>query len=96
MHKQHTRQQTHHKQHKQNKTKPNKKTQNGTTNTTKSISNDIFFGSIFAEATSDANSAGISMTVGVDYIPFEADIDKRSITQSELGDSNDTASTGTN
>ena len=70
---------------------------NGTTNTTKSISNDIFFGSIFAEATSDANSAGISMTVGVDYIPFEAEFDSRSTTQSSLKAKADGAATsGTN
>tara|TARA_B100000530_G_C15886215_1_gene459518 strand:- start:435 stop:1109 length:675 start_codon:yes stop_codon:yes gene_type:complete len=69
---------------------------NGTTNTTKSISNDIAYGSIFAEATSDANSAGISMTVGVDYIPFEAEFDSRSTTQATIKGKSTSSTSGTN
>ena len=67
---------------------------NGTIDATKNVSDDITIGSIFAEFTNMGDRFGI--TLGVDYIPFDADIDKRSITQSELGDEDDTASTGTN
>jgi len=67
---------------------------NGTTDATKNVSDDFMVGSIFAEYTNMGDKFGI--TLGVDYIPFDADIDKRSITQSELGDESDTASTGTN
>ena len=69
---------------------------NGTTNTTKNISNDIGYGSIFAEATSDANSAGISLTVGVDYIPFEAEFDARSTTQATIKGKSTSSTSGTN
>ena len=67
---------------------------NGTIDATKTVSDDFAVGSIFAEFTNMGDRFGI--TLGVDYIPFDADIDKRSITQSELGDEDDTASTGTN
>jgi len=67
---------------------------NGTIDATKNVSDDFAVGSIFAEFTNMGDRFGI--TLGVDYIPFDADIDKRSITQSELGDEDDTASTGTN
>jgi len=70
---------------------------NGTTNTTKNISNDIAYGSLFAEMTSDTNASGLSLTVGVDYIPFEAEFDSRSTTQSSLKAKGDgAASSGTN
>ena len=70
---------------------------NGTTNTTKNISNDIAYGSLFAEMTSDTNASGLSLTVGVDYIPFEAEFDSRSTTQSSLKAKGDGAATsGTN
>lgn len=67
---------------------------NGTIDATKNVSDDFAVGSIFAEFTNMGDRFGI--TLGVDYIPFDADIDKRSITQSELGDEDDSASTGTN
>ena len=70
---------------------------NGTTNTTKNISNDIAYGSLFAEMTSDTNESGLSLTVGEDYIPFEAEFDSRSTTQSSLKAKGDGAATsGTN
>ena len=50
-------------------------------------------GSVFFENTVMGDTMGL--TIGVDYIPFDADIDKRSITQSSLKDSS-TVTTGTN
>ena len=66
----------------------------GTTDATKNVSDTFAVGSIFAEYTNMGDKFGI--TLGVDYIPFDADIDKRKITQSEIGDKDDSASTGTN
>ena len=63
---------------------------NGTTDTTKNISNDIVFGSIFFEKAINDN-----MSVGVDFIPFEAEFESRSTTQVSLKDSSTTTS-GTN
>ena len=65
---------------------------NGTTDTTKSLSNDVTFASIFFEkAVSD------NMSVGIDFIPFEAEFESRSTTQSTLGAKADgAASSGTN
>ena len=58
---------------------------NGTTDATKNVSDDVFVGSIFAEYTfENLNSTGLALTVGADYIPVEADIDKRSITQTTI------------
>jgi hypothetical protein len=49
---------------------------NGTTDTTKNISNEVTFASIFFEkAVSD------NMSVGIDFIPFEAEFESRSTTQ---------------
>ena len=67
---------------------------NGTIDATKNVSDDITIGSIFAEFTGMGDRFGI--TLGVDYIPFDADIDKRSITQSSLKGSGTTATSGTN
>ena len=65
---------------------------NGSTDTTKSISNDVAFGSIFFEKAINEN-----MSVGVDFIPFEAEFDSRSTTQSSLKAKTDGAATsGTN
>ena len=50
---------------------------NGTTDTTKDISNDISFASIFFEKAINDN-----MSVGIDFIPFEAEFESRSTTQS--------------
>ena len=50
---------------------------NGTTDTTKDLSNDVVFGSIFLERALNEN-----MSVGIDFIPFEAEFESRSTTQS--------------
>ena len=68
---------------------------NGTTDATKNVSDDIFTGSVFAEYTAIEGDYGI--TFGVDLIPFDADIDRRSISQSSLKDKDSgAASSGTN
>ena len=65
---------------------------NGSTDTTKNISNDVTFGSIFFEKAINDN-----MSVGLDFIPFEAEFDSRSTTQSSLKAKTDGAATsGTN
>lgn len=64
---------------------------NGTTDTTKNISNDVNYGSIFFEASNGP------VTFGVDFIPFTAEFDARSTTQSSLKAKADGAATsGTN
>ena len=55
---------------------------NGTIDDKKTVSDDFIVGSIFLENTLMGEKGGI--TFGVDYIPFDADIDKRSISQSSL------------
>ena len=67
---------------------------NGTIDATKNVSDDIFTGSVFAEYTHIEGSYGIIF--GVDYIPFEADIDRRSISQSSIKGKTTSASSGTN
>ena len=65
---------------------------NGTTDTTKDISNDVVFGSVFLERAISDN-----MSIGVDFIPFEAEFESRSTTQSSLKATADGAATsGTN
>ena len=65
---------------------------NGSTDTTKSLSNDVVFGSIFLERAISDN-----MSIGVDFIPFEAEFESRSTTQSTLkGKDDGAASSGTN
>jgi len=65
---------------------------NGSTDTTKNISNEVTFGSIFIEKAINDN-----MSVGIDFIPFEAEFDSRSTTQSSLKATADGAATsGTN
>ena len=65
---------------------------NGTTDTTKNLSNDVTFASIFVE-----KALGDNMSVGVDFIPFEAEFESRSTTQSSLKAKSDGAATsGTN
>ena len=65
---------------------------NGSVDTTKDISNDIVFGSIFLERELDNG-----LTVGLDFIPFEAEFESRSTTQSSLKAKGDGAATsGTN
>ena len=68
---------------------------NGTIDDTKNVSDDFTVGSVFLEKTVMGEKFGV--TLGVDYIPFDADIDKRSISQSSVkGKSDGAASTGTN
>ena len=63
----------------------------------KTVSDDFAIGSIFAEYTAtDIQGSKLALTFGVDYIPFEADIDKRSITQEHIKGSGTTKASGTN
>ena len=64
---------------------------NGTTDTTKNLSNDIIFGSIFFE-----KALGDNMSVGLDFIPFEAEFESRSTTQSSIKEKGSSTTTGTN
>ena len=50
---------------------------NGSIDTTKNLSNDVTFASIFFEKALNDN-----MSVGIDFIPFEAEFESRSTTQS--------------
>ena len=67
---------------------------NGTTNTTKALTDTIAAGSIFAELTL-AGSGSLAITLGVDYIPVDADLDKRSASQASIKGAG-TSTTGTN
>ena len=67
---------------------------NGTITTTKTFADSVMAGSIFVETTFEFGSFGL--TLGLDYIPVDAEIDKRSITQSSVGDSSAAAKSGTN
>ena len=64
---------------------------NGTTNTTQNLSNDVTFASIFFEKALNEN-----MSVGVDFIPFEAEFESRSTTQSSIKEKGSSTTTGTN
>ena len=63
---------------------------NGTTNTTQNISNEVTFGSIFFEKAVNDN-----MSFGIDFIPFEAEFESRSTTQTSRTDGT-TDTSGTN
>ena len=68
---------------------------NGTIDATKNVSDDFSVGSIFAEFTNMGEKFGV--TLGLDYIPFDADIDKRSITQTTIPNTGAaTVTSGTN
>ena len=68
---------------------------NGTIDGEKNVTDDFMVGSIFAEYTNMGDRFG--MTVGVDFIPFDADIDERDVAQSALGAKSEGAATsGTN
>ena len=68
----------------------------GTINTTKALEDSVLAGSIFAEFTF-VGSGPLAVTIGVDYIPVDADLDKRSTTQSSLKAVGDgVATSGTN
>ena len=64
---------------------------NGSTDTTKSLSNDVVFGSIFLERAVNDN-----MSIGIDFIPFEAEFESRSTTQSSIKGAGTSTTTGTN
>ncbi|MDC0859311.1 outer membrane beta-barrel protein [Candidatus Pelagibacter sp.] len=66
---------------------------NGTIDATKNVTDDFAVGSIFAEFTNMGEKFGV--TLGLDYIPFDADIDKRSISQTSMTTSS-TVTSGTN
>ena len=68
---------------------------NGTITTTKELADSVTGGSIFAEKT--FVSGMLAVTLGVDYIPVDADLDKRTASQSTVkGKDDGAASTGTN
>ncbi len=64
---------------------------NGTTDTTKNLSNDVTFASIFFEKAVNDN-----LSVGLDFIPFEAEFESRSTTQASLKGKSDATASGTN
>ena len=64
---------------------------NGTTDTTKNISNDVTFASIFFEKAVNEN-----VSIGIDFIPFEAEFESRSTTQSSIKEKGSSTTTGTN
>ena len=64
---------------------------NGTTNTTRNLSNEVTFGSIFFEKALNDN-----MSVGIDLIPFEAEFESRSTSQSSIKAKGSSTTTGTN
>ena len=64
---------------------------NGTTDTTKNLSNDVVFASVFYEKALNDN-----ISVGIDFIPFEAEFESRSTTQASLKGKTDSTASGTN
>ena len=64
---------------------------NGSTDTTKDISNEVVFGSIFLE-----RELGNGVVVGIDFIPFEAEFESRSTSQSSIKEKGSSTTTGTN
>ena len=64
---------------------------NGTTDTNRNISNEVTFASIFFEKALNDN-----MSVGIDFIPFEAEFESRSTTQTSLKGKTDSTASGTN
>ena len=68
---------------------------NGTIDTRKNVSNDVFIGSVFLENSAELNN-GLSMTVGLDWIPFDAEFDSRSTSQSSIKEKGSSTTTGTN
>ena len=64
---------------------------NGTTDTTRSLKNDVTFASIFFEKAVNDN-----LSVGIDFIPFEAEFESRSTTQASLKGKGVATASGTN
>ena len=67
---------------------------NGTTDTTKDITNDVGIASIFLEVSNSFGDRG-HIAFGVDYIPFSAEWESRSTTQTSMTTST-TETSGTN
>ena len=67
---------------------------NGTIDTTKALTDTVQAGSIFAELTL-GGSGSLAVTLGVDYIPVDADLDKRSASQASIKGAG-TSTSGTN
>ena len=63
----------------------------GTTDTTQNTSNDLSFASVFFEKAINDN-----ISVGIDFIPFEAEFDSRSTTQTSLKGKGSSTTSGTN
>ena len=68
---------------------------NGTITTTKALTDSITAGSIFAELTLGGSSGPLAVTLGIDYIPVDADLDKRSASQASIKGAG-TSTSGTN
>jgi len=68
---------------------------NGTINTTKSLTDSVNGASIFAEHTI-LGSGSLGITLGVEYTPVDADLDKRSATQATIKDKATSSTSGTN
>ena len=68
---------------------------NGTTTTTKNLTDTVTAASVFAEYTM-VGSTGMGMTVGFDWIPVEADLDKRSAAQASIKGNTTSSVSGTN
>ena len=64
---------------------------NGTTDTTKNLSNTVTFASIFVEKALSDN-----LSVGIDFIPVDAEFESRSTTQSSIKEKGSSTTTGTN
>ena len=67
---------------------------NGTTDTTKDISNDIGIPSLFLEVGNQVGDMNVS--IGLDYIPLEAEFDSRTTTQSSIKEKGSSTTTGSN
>ena len=67
---------------------------NGTITTTKALTDTVQAGSIFGELTI-VGSGSLAVILGINYIPVDADLDKRSATQASIKGAG-TSTTGTN
>ena len=69
---------------------------NGTINTTKNITDSVMGISLFGERTTSLGSGKLMLTLGLEYTPVDADLEKRSTTQATIKGSGTTSSSGTN
>lgn len=67
---------------------------NGTTDTTKDISNDVGIPSLFFELSNQVGRANLS--VGLDWIPMDAEFDSRTTSQSSIKEAGSATTTGSN